>query len=77
MKRAELFEIAFALGFLASREGFNGECAYDNCAPGSIFQAPSAHHESLEVALHDMQEDGEFNRLRREAREIIVELDGG
>ena len=32
----ELLKAAFRAGFGVSREGFNGECAYDHLAPGYL-----------------------------------------
>jgi hypothetical protein len=32
----ELLKAAFLAGFGVSREGFNGECAYDHLAPGYL-----------------------------------------
>lgn len=29
-------ETAFLLGFMVTREGFNGECPYDHCAPDDL-----------------------------------------
>jgi hypothetical protein len=56
---------AFTLGFLSSREGFNGECAYDHCAPNKIDD-----HDlwtDLPEAEHVMERMPEFRRLRLQA----------
>lgn len=35
----KLLRRAFILGHLATREGFNGECGYDHCAPDRVLEA--------------------------------------
>ena len=51
---------AFILGFLVSREGFNGECTYGHCAPRNT---EPYHEESREFALGTP----EFMKLVEEA----------
>ncbi len=39
---------AFCLGFACSKEGFNGECAYEALAPDKAFDGPmNAAYESM------------------------------
>ena len=36
INQSELIRTAFTLGFMMSREGFNGECAYEHCYDGVV-----------------------------------------
>lgn len=56
-------EEAFLLGFMATQEGFNGECAFDNCAPSQLVNDKEFHTEVREIP--------EFKELLKEAKEKI------
>lgn len=55
-------EKAFGLGFMVSREGFNGECDYQNCSPSGLF----VHHHDRNISQYLLYIEGnpEFVRLR-------------
>lgn len=59
----DLLEEAFILGFMASREGFNGECQINVCSPDQLeaFERPESEFREL------LARDVEFQRLKREA----------
>ena len=68
----ELFNLAFALGFMVSREGYNGECAFDHLAPheletyyGGLRENADAISSYVEIA----QSWDEFTKLQQEAWE--------
>ena len=62
MSEKEKLEKMFALGFLATREGFNGECWYEHLAPHS-----DQYEKAIEEDLELLEELPEFNRLREQA----------
>jgi len=64
--KAKLMQ-AFILGFSISREGFNGECAYEHLAPRSINDMPRASHDSLSELIQETITNAEFIRLMNEA----------
>lgn len=50
---------AFIIGLLSTRDGFNGECLFDHCAPDDIYCRGS----SDEVDLFDAFKNKAVNRL--------------
>ena len=56
-------EEAFLLGFMASREGFNGECAYEHCSPIDL----KPDHETEDEFRVGMNASEMFIKLRAEA----------
>jgi hypothetical protein len=65
----QLLEKAFALGFMISREGFNGECGYETCAPSRL----EADHgdETIEEFIADIEKNHVYRSLRDAAIEYI------
>lgn len=61
-------EIAFTLGFMVSREGFNGECDYSHCAPGGL-QADCGY--GINEFIGYIGGNDTFIELRRQAVEYI------
>ncbi len=57
---------AFVLGFLCSREGFNGECPNDHLAPETIIDKRSFQEDLAEMS-DGMAHSDEFQRLWQEA----------
>lgn len=58
-----LFALAFSLGFMVSREGFNGECCYDHCGPMKV----EAHYSTVKEWLADIENSEQFRELRAAA----------
>ena len=58
-----LFNRAFMLGFMVSREGFNGECDYEHCAPSRV----EAYHESIQEFAVRIEHNDMYRQLREEA----------
>lgn len=58
-----LLEKAFTIGFMVSREGFNGECAYEHCAPTRV----EAHYESVAEFMSAIEKNEAFTDLRKSA----------
>ena len=66
MTNRKLFNMAFALGFMISREGFNGECPYEHIAPSKL--RPDDHKEITTLEwIEKIRHNVEFRRLREEA----------
>jgi len=63
-KEKQLFTEAFTLGFMMSREGFNGECAFEHCAEGL-----KAHDESEQRFREHMAANKAFQAGLEEALE--------
>jgi hypothetical protein len=62
----EQFDVVFALGFMITREGFNGECPYEHLSPSRL--RPDDHEEYTILEWMKVMEDNrEFKRLREEA----------
>ncbi len=61
-------ERAFLLGFMATREGFNGECAFDHCAPRQL-RENGTEEEMLESVMkaESGADRSAFAALRSEA----------
>jgi hypothetical protein len=60
------FDMAFALGFMITRDGFNGECPHEHIAPSKL--RPDDHEEYTILEWIKMMEGNrEFKRLREEA----------
>lgn len=59
----KLLAEAFTLGFMISREGFNGECAFEHCAGGLTPYAGLTEAEWLE----SMASNEVFQDLMQEA----------
>ena len=57
-------EDAFMLGFMCSREGFNGECDFEHCAP---LKLESYYRDGIEAFRHYIQNDETYLKLRDEA----------
>lgn len=69
-KRQHLIEEAFLLGFMVSREGFNGECAYEHCADDAL-QTDAGQ---TEAEWRDLMAGNEaFKRLRALAVKRLAE----
>ncbi len=49
------FRAGFKAGFGVTREGFNGECAFDNCAPGPFDRLgdPDTYNDEAVKAAED------------------------
>ena len=58
-----LFNRAFMLGFMVSREGFNGECDYEHCAPSRV----EASYESVQEFAVRIEHNDMYRQLRAEA----------
>ena len=58
-----LFNRAFMLGFMVSREGFNGECDYEHCAPSRV----EAYCESIQEFAVRIEHNDMYRQLRDEA----------
>jgi hypothetical protein len=54
---------AFTLGFMVSREGFNGECAFEHCAPNTV----EAHYETVDEFMDAIEKNEAFTSLRESA----------
>jgi hypothetical protein len=65
----QLLEKAFALGFMITREGFNGECGYETCAPSRL----EADHgdETIEEFIADIEKNHVYRSLRDAAIEYL------
>lgn len=50
MTKNEELRRAFILGFMVSREGFNGECCFDHCSPNGV----EAHYQTVEGFFADV-----------------------
>ncbi len=61
--RAELFALGFKLGFMVSRDGFNGECSFDHCGPPKV----EAESGSVEEFMESIEKSAKFRKLRDEA----------
>ena len=61
--KTKLIEEAFLLGFMASREGFNAECAYDHCSP-TILKPNFETEDEFRVSMNASKA---FLKLRAEA----------
>jgi len=61
----DLFDNAFKLGFMISREGFNAECPYEHLAPHKL----EPHYETFEEYLNEIENNKAFNKLLDDARE--------
>jgi len=61
-KRA-LIEEAFLLGFMVTREGYNGECMFENCAARGLNPELGSETEFREIA----NSSESFKALREEA----------
>ena len=69
LRLRESIKIAFALGFIISREGFNGECGYEVCAPSRL---ESDHgDETIEEFIADIEKNPIYRTLRDWAIEYI------
>ena len=66
MTSRELFDMAFALGFMITREGFNGECPYEHIAPSKL--RPDNYKELTTLEwVRQIEKNTEYKRLREEA----------
>ena len=63
----------FLLGFFASREGFNGECAFSHLARDSIFSGDCSCELSdlAEFNPAENEVDTELNRLFGDAQGLV------
>ena len=68
------FTAAFALGFMCTREGFNGECPYDHLAPSGIV-GRSSQEETIGGMAAMLSLSGAFLRLRDQA--WVIQSDAG
>ena len=59
----------FDLGFMISREGFNGECDYEHCAPSKL--EPSIGCNGIHEFIAYMEENKTYCELREEAIRYI------
>ena len=71
MDQQGLLYQAFLLGFIASREGFNGECAYDHCAPDSLADPRTSSYASVEEMLAELRQSEVLQKLWGEALERL------
>lgn len=67
---------AFLMGFAVSREGFNGECAFDHLAPDDLTEATdyrwSGHRPGAGISALAKGLDEAVLRLAREAIAFIL-----
>lgn len=56
---------AFTLGFMMSREGFNGECAFENCSDGLKPYAESEERFREHMAENEAFQEGLEEALER------------
>jgi hypothetical protein len=52
---AAAFRAGFRAGFSVSREGFNGGCRYDHCAPGPFWHSDDALQAAEDAAVKAME----------------------
>lgn len=64
---------AFALGFMISRQGFNGECDYEHCGPVRL----EGNHITIEDYLEYIEGDELFCTLRAKALSFIGNTSAG
>lgn len=64
-----MLALAFRLGFMVSREGFNGECAYDHCGPNTL-RADSGM--TVKEFFAHMEDSERFKDLTREALDYLA-----
>jgi hypothetical protein len=62
-EKQKLVAEAFLLGFMCSREGFNGECAFQHCADGLRPEHPTTESEFREMMVANVA----FKELEDEA----------
>jgi hypothetical protein len=62
MTTTEQLQRAFALGFMVTCEGFNGECDYDHLAPQQL--EPYMGRDTVEQFMAYIVTNEEFVRLR-------------
>jgi len=74
MKRKRLITTAFALGFMVSREGFNGECDYEHCSPTKL--EPHGLDDSIEEYIKYIITNPAFDTLRKEVGEYMENMKG-
>jgi len=65
----DLFRAGFQAGFAVSREGFNGECAYEHCGPEPDDVATFADEWPNEAALDALLETARLAYFKRNHRE--------
>lgn len=70
----ELLQKAFALGFMISREGFNGECEFEWCAPSEL-EPHSCYRETTEDFIAEMENNEAFVALREKAMKYLSEME--
>lgn len=67
-KDIEIFSLAFKLGFMVSREGFNGECVFDHLAPDDV----EPDDGRIEYFLNYIGKSEEFGKLEKQAIEKFL-----
>lgn len=65
-EKRRLITEAFSLGFMCSREGFNGECAYEHCCDGL-----QPHWQIEEEFQQDMVKNEAFQQCLEKALERL------
>tara|TARA_R110000772_G_scaffold246261_1_gene359923 strand:+ start:529 stop:753 length:225 start_codon:yes stop_codon:yes gene_type:complete len=63
-EKTDTFAQAFALGFMVSREGFNGDCTFDHCGPMAV----EAYCKTIEEYMVSIEESERFRELRDAAK---------
>lgn len=75
------FTRAFALGFMVTREGFNFECPYDQCAPMIVERNPTEFDGVIDFSDRDykltisfINNNADVARLRDKAFEVFSSI---